>query len=44
MPFWDESTGKALVVGIMSSGVGDDNAAWILLFQTGEAKFYEYER
>ena len=43
MPFWDESTGKALVVGIMSSGVGDDNAAWILLFQTGEAKVYEYD-
>ena len=44
MPFWDESTGKALVVGIMSSGVGDDNAAWILLFQTGEAKVYEYDQ
>jgi len=44
-PWWDESTarGKALVVGIMSSGVGDDNAAWILLFQTGEAKVYEYD-
>ena len=43
MPWWDESTGKALVVGIMSSGAGDDNAAWMLLFQTGEAKVYEYD-
>ena len=43
-PWLDESTGKALVVGIISSGVGDDNAlAWILLSQTGEAKVYEYD-
>jgi hypothetical protein len=42
-PGWDESTGKALVVGIMTSGAGDDNAAWMLLFQTGEAKIYEYD-